>query len=101
MPGFEIKTASGINRIIRPNTKAIKKFEAGPAKETFISPYFLSEKLWGFTGTGLAHPKSIGLCVINKSKGSMIDPKGSRCLRGFNVSLPSFLAVGSPKVKAV
>ena len=44
-PGFIKRIFSGINLNINPKTSAIAMLEAGPAAETFISPYFLSEKL--------------------------------------------------------
>ena len=40
-----INTPSGINLNKRPKKIANKKFEAGPAIETFNSPYFWSLKL--------------------------------------------------------
>ena len=96
IPGFWKKTASGINLINKPKTIAKPKFDKGPAKETFISPYFLSLKLYGFTGTGFAQPNKIGLPETNKSIGKIIDPKKSKCFKGFRVNLPAYFAVGSP-----
>lgn len=87
----------GINLNINPKIIASKKFETGPAMETFISPYFWSLKLYGFIGTGFAQPNKNGLPTINKSNGKITEPIGSKCFKGFKVSLPSYFAVGSPK----
>jgi hypothetical protein len=63
----------------KENKIAIKRLVAGPAKETFTIPHFLSLKFNGFTGTGFAQPK-IGpwpKVKINKIKGKKIVPIGS------------------------
>ena len=92
----------GKNLIKRPKIIAIKKFTAGPAIATFKSPCFRSRKLLGFIGTGFAQPKigplpKVATSIIN---GKRIEPKGSMWLMGFNVNLPSYFAVGSPKLYA-
>ena len=45
---------SGIKRKVNPNIKARTRLEAGPARATLAGPYFLSLKLLGLYGTGLA-----------------------------------------------
>ena len=100
MPGFMVIIEMGRNLKIKPKTTAKEIFDKGPATETFISPHFLSRKLYGFTGTGFAQPNKTGLPAINKSKGKIIEPNGSKCFKGFKVSLPSYFAVGSPKLEA-
>ena len=95
---------AGINLIGRPKTKARAKFERGPAKATFASPYFLSRKLKGLIGTGFAQPKIIPLpakiAKIIKIRGRKTEPIISKCFMGFNVNLPASRAVVSPNSKA-
>ena len=88
--------------INRPKAIATAKLVAGPAKATFNEPHFWSLKLCGFMGMGFAQPKT-GPCpavAISKSRGSIKEPKRSRCFKGFKVSLPAYFAVKSPKDKA-
>lgn len=75
-------------------------FENGPAKATFIMSFLGLLKLYGFIGTGFAHPGT-GIWLINANKGINIEPIGSRWGMGFKVSLPKFLAVGSPHLSAI
>lgn len=87
----------GKKRINNPKIKAKIMFDSGPAKATFASPYFLSLKLRGLTGTGFAQPKTTGLPVKIRIPGKIIEPNHSRCFMGFKVSRPAFLAVKSPR----
>jgi hypothetical protein len=86
-------------RIISPNKIAINKFEAGPAIEIINSPHFLFDTLYGFHCTGFAQPKVKPANVV--ISGTIKEPKNSRCLKGFRVSLPCNLGVGSPRISAV
>jgi len=52
-------------------------------------------------GTGFAQPTNTGLPLINKSKGKITEPKGSKCFKGFRVNLPEYFAVGSPNELAM
>lgn len=58
-------------------------------------------------GTGFAQPKMIPSFVgernlrSNKKPGKIIEPKGSRCFKGFKLNLPEISAVGSPKSFAI
>lgn len=79
--GIEAKNP-GKNLSSSPNTRANDKFDIGPAAATFIDPYFLSLKLYGFIGTGFAQPKIIPPPPLiledkNKNKGTIIEPIGS------------------------
>ena len=105
IPSKSIKGSSWgtwTNLIINPKTMAKAKFAATPAMETFKVPHFLSLKLYGFTGTGFAHPKINGCppgkrdMSINR-RGRITEPKGSKCFIGFRVRRPAYFAVGSPK----
>ena len=102
IPSSSIKGTEAGRLIIlinNPKNIAIAKFVAGPEIATFKLPHFWSLKLYGFTGTGFAQPK-IGPCppVANNNKsGTITEPNGSKCFNGFSVSLPAYLAVGSPK----
>jgi len=70
-------------------TKARKKLENGPAKETIITPALLLRRMTsGFIGTGFAQPKP------NRISSSV--PIGSRWLSGLRVSLPAKRGVSSP-----
>ena len=60
-----------------PKERAIARFAAGPAKLTLAEPYFLSRKLYGFTGTGFAQPNRKGLEERTKRRGTATDPMGS------------------------
>ena len=77
-----------INLIIIPPRNAKIKFDAGPAKATFIMSTRGFEKLTGFIGTGLAHP--------NPTNNIIKDPIGSKCARGLRVKRPFLAAVWSP-----
>ena len=61
------------------------KFDAGPAKATFIMSTRGFEKFTGFTGTGLAHP--------NPTNKIIKDPIGSKCAKGLRVKRPFLAAV--------
>ena len=78
----------GISLSKRPLISAKSTFDRGPAAliQSMLFLGFL--KLYGFTGTGLAHPK----CTIK----IMSVPNGSKCARGFMVKRPLRLAVSSP-----
>ena len=80
-----------------PNKIATKKFEAGPARAISGSDMLLFLKLYGLYGTGLAQPIIKPVPVRYKNSGRTIEPNKSRCFIGFNVSLPSYCAVLSPK----
>ncbi len=90
-----------LKRITKPKTKAKLKLAKGPAKATFAGPYFLSRNRRKSTGTGLAQPKTIPgpeKMLNNKRKpGIKIEPIGSKCFKGFRLSLPLSFAVESPK----
>lgn len=75
-------------------------FESGPAKETRNSPSLGFLKLYGLTGTGFAHPNMIPPGKSAHIIGTTTEPIGSMCFIGFNVSLPAYLAVGSPCQRA-
>jgi hypothetical protein len=78
-------------------TKAKIRFITGPAIEIKISSRLRLEKLEGFTGTGLAHPKTIKLGLSNNiANGIKIVPKGSICTTGLIVIRPIIRAVSSP-----
>ena len=96
----EMKLYSMPKRRTRPKNSAIIRFESGPAMATMASPQRLFRKLCGLYGTGLAQPKMKPALVKIKSAGRIIEPKISRCLRGFKVKRPSDLAVGSPRESA-
>jgi len=87
---------SGKNLRVRPNNTAKAIFDAGPASATLAGPYFLSCKLAGLYGTGLAYP-NMNPPTIKEIIGRITEPNMSRCFIGFKVSRPKFLAVGSPK----
>ena len=97
-------TAAGTNRKIKPNIKAKDKFDKGPAKATFMDPHFLSLKLNGLIGTGLAHPNIMPppliWDIITSKTGTNTDPTGSKCFKGFKVRRPAYFAVLSPKLYA-
>jgi hypothetical protein len=87
---------SGRNINIRKTSndkKAKIILENGPANETAASPNLPPLRFLTFTGTGFAQP--IGRISI------AITPDKLRCALGSNVSLPIFLAVGSPSFKAI
>ncbi len=67
-----------------------------PAMETRKVPYLRFLNLRGFIGTGFAHPKRMGEDMSIRRAGRIIVPKRSMWGMGFRVSLPAYLAVGSP-----
>ena len=71
------------------------KFDSGPANETIASSFKGLLKLFLFTGTGFAQPISAHPDA-KAAIGIIILPTMSRCLIGFRVNLPDFLAVSSP-----
>lgn len=86
---------------------ASPKLDKTPAAETNNSPFLISVKFKGLTGTGLAQPiikdgakpaKSGGIIKI---AGTRIVPIGSIWGRGFRVNLPALWAVVSPNFKAI
>lgn len=89
------ENTSGKNLNVRPNITAKAIFDAGPASATLAGPYFLSRKLTGLYGTGLAYP-NMNPPSIKEISGRRTEPNMSRCFIGFRVSRPRFLAVGSP-----
>lgn len=92
----KIPMATDTRTTILKNT-AIAKFAKIPAEATQIVPFFLSRKFSGLYGTGFAQPIKKGAFVITKIKGNMTEPNGSKCFKGFKVSLPAYWAVLSPK----
>ncbi len=71
----------------------------GPASATRAKPHSPYFKLRVLIGTGLAPPKT-GMPVMARKSGSIIDMNGSKCLKGFKVSLPDNFAVSSPSLYA-
>ena len=93
--GVPIPILAITRRIMKPKTRAIDKFEAGPAKAMRNSPVLLFFKLYGLYGTGFAQPKvKPAKYVIS---GTTIVPIGSMCFNGFRVRRPCRRAVGSPR----
>ena len=82
-----IKTIEAILNKQKP-IKAKTKLEIGPIRATIAISLLGLLKLLVLIGTGLAHPKPIVSIAIT--------PIGSRCFKGFNVSLPCCSAVLSP-----
>ena len=87
---------SGRNLKVRPNRTAKEIFDAGPAMATLAGPYFRSLKFSGLYGTGLAYP-NMKPPRKKEMRGSRMEPNISKCFKGFKVSRPRYLAVGSPK----
>lgn len=73
--------------------KANNRFDNGPAKATIAVYNSLFLKLYSLIGTGLLHP--------NLNRTMHTAPIGSICFNGFNVNLPSALAVISPSLNAL
>lgn len=71
---------------------ANRRLESGPANATNAVYISLFLKLYSLIGTGLLQP--------NLNRIIHIAPIGSICFNGFNVSLPSAFAVGSPSLNA-
>ncbi len=84
-----------------PKINAMRIFESGPAKATRGSATFLFRRLYGLYGTGFAQPIMNPTPEITRKNGSKTEPNQSMCLSGFNVSLPSYCAVLSPKARAI
>ena len=70
------------------------RFEAGPARATRTSPLRRSRRLLGFTGVGLAQPKTNPLRQHRDDRNR--PPIGSKWTTGLSVSRPNILAVASP-----
>ena len=87
-------------RKMSPKKTAIKRFAKIPAPATAIVPNFLFIRLFGLYGTGFAQPNKNGEWVKTRNAGKIIEPKISKCLSGFKVSLPAYKAVLSPKRNA-
>ena len=71
------------------------KFIIGPAAETIASPFDIDIVLLKFVGlicTGFPHP-TLANSNIN-------EPIGSKCAKGFKLSLPCNLGVSSPNLSA-
>ena len=94
----KLKLTIGAKRKIKPKTRASIKFASGPAKPTFASPYFLSRKLKGLYGTGLAQAKIKEVPDKTIIKGKKNEPIQSRCFKGLKVKRPAFFAVKSPNL---
>ena len=75
-------------------------FDKGPANATFILSNLGFWRLYGFTGTGLAHPNKTEEPNRINIKGRRIEPNISRCGIGLRVNRPAYLAVGSPCLRA-
>lgn len=88
----------GANRINRENIMARNIFDIGPARATISSPVLRFLKLYGLIMTGFAQPKPIPDKEV--MRGTINEPKSSKCFSGFKVSLPCILAVGSPNKRA-
>ena len=82
---------------INPKTKATAKLDKGPAKAILAGPHLRSLNRKGLKGTGLAQAKKTRLLIIISKIGKITEPNQSKCFKGFNVSLPAYFAVGSPK----
>lgn len=86
------KFSKGISQFNAPQRAAMVRLLTGPAKAVIAVPSSLRSKLYSLMGTGLLQPK--------RKRTIEIAPRGSIWARGFRVSLPSALAVGSPSLKA-
>ncbi|MBO7605964.1 MAG: hypothetical protein J6S61_05875, partial [Elusimicrobiaceae bacterium] len=76
-----------VNFKINTEIKTKIKFAAGPAKATLAMSSLMLFRLYGFTGTGFAHPKIGKPDVIQKS-GTIIEPTRSICFNGLKVRRP-------------
>lgn len=95
-------TSNGLKIFNKTAAKtAMAKLLKIPAAETQSSPGFISLKLKGLTGTGLAQPKSIGEPEKIKRAGKRMVPIGSMWGMGFRVNLPAASAVLSPNLRAI
>lgn len=86
------------NLISKAPIAAIKKFVAGPARDTIAISFLPSLKLNPSTGTGFAAPKITGEPDSIKIKGKAILIIGSIWGLGSRVNLPKSFAVGSPSL---
>ena len=68
---------------------------------TLADPHFLSRKLLGLKGTGLAQPKTKLAPEATNKTGNKIEPNISICGKGFKVRRPKSLAVVSPNSLAI
>ena len=75
------------------------KFDSGPAKETTASSFKGWLKFLLSIGTGLAQPINANP-EAKAASGIITLPIRSICLKGFNVNLPNFFAVSSPRLFA-
>ena len=98
LPIYRKGSESGTKRIIKEKRIAKQIFEKGPARATMSSPVLRFLKLYGLIMTGFAQPKPTPAKEV--MRGMINEPKSSRCLNGFSVSLPCILAVGSPSKRA-
>jgi len=99
------KLKTKLNLIINATTPANKKLANGPNKDTIAISLLGFFKLYGFTGTGLAQPKTIGLELVIFANitiitGTKIVPIISICFKGFKLNLPYCSAVLSPNILA-
>ena len=69
------------------------RFDTGPASAVSAMPFLGWLKFLVFTGQGFAQPKP--------TMSIEMKPIGSRCFTGLSVTLPKFLAVGSPSLYAI
>ena len=74
------------------NTMARSRFITTPASDTISSSRLLFLKLRGSISTGMPQP--------NPTKRRAMKPIGSMCAKGFSVTLPCSLGVGSPSLSA-
>jgi hypothetical protein len=86
-------------------TLANSKLAKGPNIAMIAISRFGFFRLYGFTGTGLAQPKTIGLPPVIFAniiivKGTKIVPTKSMCLNGFKLKRPYCSAVLSPSILA-
>lgn len=97
------KAESGIMINLRIRMLKIERsiLVIGPAAAEMAISLLGFLKFIGFMGTGFAYPKTNWPLVnIISIRGISIVPIGSIWARGFNVSLPIILAVGSPNLLA-
>lgn len=93
--------------IKKEKRRAKRKLAKGPAKATLAESFLGFLKLEGSIGTGFAQPKTIPSFVgernlsNNKNPGKIIEPKRSKCFKGFKLNLPETSAVRSPKIFAI
>ena len=92
--GIDIRVRMGepVSLVARESMVAKIRFEAGPARAIRAESLLGCFKLKGSKGTGLPQP--------NLKRSNIIVPTGSRCFKGFRVTLPSREGVGSPSLSA-